>query len=90
MIGARATSQHPVVRLTGCVALGVAAHQMMNGPENMFRYAPCDNGGNGSASPPECQSSSGTSTNAKSPGYGSFAMTGDFLIGPSLGVGFGH
>lgn len=64
-VGARVTTQHPVFRVTGGIALGGGPHQFLDGHVN---YG-CD------ANHSHC------SSNAKfSPGWGSFAMAGDVGI----------
>ena len=76
-VGARATSKHPIFRVTTGAALGFAPHQLIG-----LTTLPCDDRqGNSSC----LVSSSDPSSNSKSPGYTSAAMSGD--VGILLGGG---
>jgi len=76
-VGARATSKHPVFRVTAGAALGVAVHQLLG-----LTTLPCDDRqGNSSC----FGSSTNPSTNPSSPGYAAAAMSGD--VGILLGNG---
>jgi len=67
-VGARATSEHKIIRFTGGVALGAGPHQIPD--STVIQTTACNNGG--------CSQNGGNSK--FSPGWASFAMAGDVGI----------